>query len=62
MPTVDELSEGPAAEVVLENAYRKAAARSLRRELPVLGVDTVVSLGARDLRQAAGRRRTPRRC
>ncbi len=33
-------------EVVLENAYRKAAGRG-ERELPVLGVDTVVSLGLR---------------
>jgi nucleoside triphosphate pyrophosphatase len=42
---VTELSEGPAAEVALENAYRKAAAIA-PAELPVLGVDTVVSLGA----------------
>jgi septum formation protein len=42
---VDELSDGPAAEVALENAYRKAAAIA-PAELPVLGVDTVVSLGA----------------
>jgi septum formation protein len=46
VPSVDELSEGPAAEVALENAYRKAAAIA-PAELPVLGVDTVVSLGAR---------------
>jgi septum formation protein len=43
---VHELSEGPAAEVALENAYRKAAAIA-PAPLPVLGVDTVVSLGAR---------------
>jgi septum formation protein len=44
-PSVEELSEGPAAEVALENAYRKAAAIA-PAQLPVLGVDTVVSLGA----------------
>ncbi|MFZ1992831.1 MAG: Maf family protein [Solirubrobacteraceae bacterium] len=44
VPAVDELSEGPAAEVALENAYRKAAAVA-PVQLPVLGVDTVVSLG-----------------
>jgi septum formation protein len=44
IPAVDELSEGPAAEVALENAYRKAAAIA-PAEQPVLGVDTVVSLG-----------------
>jgi septum formation protein len=47
---VEELEEGPPPEVVLENAYRKAAAVA---SLPagasalVLGVDTVVALGAR---------------
>jgi septum formation protein len=46
VPAVQELSEGPAAEVALENAYRKAAAIA-PADLPVLGVDTVVSLGAR---------------
>jgi septum formation protein len=45
VPEVEEVSEGPAAEVALENAYRKAAAVA-PAELPVLGVDTVVSLGA----------------
>ena len=45
VPEVDELSDGPAAEVALENAYRKAAAIGARADLPVLGVDTVVSLG-----------------
>jgi septum formation protein len=44
IPAVDELSEGPAAELALENAYRKAAAVA-PAELPVLAVDTVVSLG-----------------
>lgn len=53
MPDVAELTEGPPAEVAIENAYRKAAAVS--RGLSgaeangscVLGVDTVVALGAR---------------
>lgn len=45
VPEVHELSDGPAAEVALENAYRKAAAIA-PAQLPVLGVDTVVSLGA----------------
>jgi septum formation protein len=44
VPAVDELSAGPAAEVAVENAYRKAASIA-PAELPVLGVDTVVSLG-----------------
>jgi septum formation protein len=44
VPSVQELSDGPAAEVALENAYRKAAAIA-PAVLPVLGVDTVVSLG-----------------
>jgi nucleoside triphosphate pyrophosphatase len=58
VPAVDELEEGPAAEVALENAYRKAAAIA-PADLPVLGVDTVVSLGrelfgkARDAAHAA---------
>jgi septum formation protein len=49
VPNVEELTEGPVAEVVLENAYRKAAAvaaTAVGGEPPVLGVDTVVSLGA----------------
>jgi septum formation protein len=50
VPNVEELAEGPVAEVVLENAYRKAAAAAVAAsavagEPPVLGVDTVVSLG-----------------
>jgi septum formation protein len=48
---VEELEEGPAVEVALENAYRKATAVARAgdgRSLPVLGVDTVVSLGARN--------------
>ncbi len=46
IPEVAELSDGPAAEVALENAYRKASAIA-PADLPVLGVDTVVSLGRR---------------
>ena len=42
---VDELDAGPAPEVALENAYRKAAAVVRPGDPPVLGVDTVVSLG-----------------
>ena len=54
----DELEDGPAAEVALENAYRKAAAVARGDDdvppaLPVLGVDTVVSLGARNFGKAA---------
>jgi septum formation protein len=48
VPDVEELEEGPAAEVALDNAYRKASAIA-PAELPVLGVDTVVSLGRRIL-------------
>ena len=46
VPEVEELEDGPAHEVALENAYRKAAAVAGNGRL-VLGVDTVVSLGAR---------------
>ena len=54
----DELEQGPAAEIALENAYRKAAAVAQGDDavppgLPVLGVDTVVSLGARTFGKAA---------
>ena len=44
---VEEVEQGPAIEVALENAYRKAAAvaAGARTNLPILGVDTVVSLG-----------------
>jgi septum formation protein len=45
VPDVEELDDGPAAEVALENAYRKAAAVA-PAGLPILGVDTVVCLGA----------------
>ena len=46
---VEELESGPPEEVVLENAYRKAAkvaATEGSGGLAVLGVDTVVSLGS----------------
>jgi septum formation protein len=51
---VDELEEGPPHEVALENAYRKAvavaatvSAEGAVGSRPVLGVDTMVSLGSR---------------
>jgi septum formation protein len=45
---VDELESGPPHEVALENAYRKASAIHIGgADAPVLGVDTVVALGAR---------------
>ena len=46
---VDELAAGPPEEVVLENAWRKAtriAETAGSGHPPILGVDTVVSLGA----------------
>ena len=48
MPEVEELESGPAHEVAVENAYRKATA--VAREMAdslVLGIDTVVSVGPR---------------
>jgi septum formation protein len=49
VPEVDELETGPPQEVAVENAYRKAAAVAVAApsETLVLGVDTVVALGAR---------------
>ena len=48
VPDVEELETGPPHEVALENAYRKASAIAAgTADEPVLGVDTVVSLGAR---------------
>ncbi len=45
---VDELEEGPPNEVAVENAYRKASAiASANPDALVLGVDTVVAIGAR---------------
>lgn len=54
MPAVEELSEGDPAEVVLENARRKAAAGSdlAGPEALVLGVDTDVALEGRLLGKA----------
>ncbi|MGZ4181889.1 MAG: Maf family protein [Solirubrobacteraceae bacterium] len=48
IPDVEELETGPPHEVAIENAYRKAAGAVTRdSEEPVLGVDTIVSIGAR---------------
>ena len=48
VPDVEELESGPPHEVALENAYRKASAVAARTTGGlVLGVDTIVSLGAR---------------
>jgi septum formation protein len=48
VPGIDEVEDGPPHEVALENAYRKAAAVAGEGSGGlVLGVDTVVSLGAR---------------
>ena len=47
---VDELTAGPPEEVALENAHRKARAVADATpgiDAPVLGVDTIVALGAR---------------
>ena len=49
---VDELTEGPPEEVVLENAFRKAQAAFVAEgapgsEVAVLGVDTIVAVGRR---------------
>jgi len=45
VPGVEELESGPPNEVALENAHRKASA--VAADGPVLGVDTVVSVGSR---------------
>jgi septum formation protein len=48
VPDVHELETGPPHEVAIENAYRKAAAAvTPGGEQPVLGVDTIVSIGSR---------------
>jgi septum formation protein len=45
---VEELEAGPPHEVAAENAYRKAAAAAVdAADAVVLGVDTIVALGAR---------------
>jgi len=59
VPEVEELDSGPAAEVTVENAYRKAEAVARRLAgrqptMPVLAVDTVVTLGARLFGKPAG--------
>jgi septum formation protein len=47
VPDVEELESGPPHEIAIENAYRKAAAvASQNPGALVLGVDTIVSLGA----------------
>ncbi len=49
VPDVEELAAGPPHELVAENAYRKAAAAAGRdgaADALVLGVDTIVALGA----------------
>ncbi len=51
VPGVEELEAGPPNEVAVENAYRKAAA--VAGDV-VLGVDTVVSVGARIYGKPAG--------
>ena len=52
---VEELAEGPPHEVVVENAYRKAAAvAGLAGGELVLGVDTIVTLGGRIYGKPAG--------
>ncbi|MGZ4173906.1 MAG: Maf family protein [Solirubrobacteraceae bacterium] len=52
---VPELMQGPPHEVALENAYRKAAAVAAERpDALVLGVDTLVTLGARIFGKPAG--------
>ncbi len=48
VPGVEELESGPPYDVALENAYRKASAvAGYAAEGLVIGVDTIVSLGAR---------------
>jgi septum formation protein len=47
VPEAEELSEGPANEVAVENAFRKASAIAADADALVLGVDTVVALGSR---------------
>ncbi len=43
----EELTAGPPEEVAVENAYRKATAVGGRPSAAVLGVDTIVAVGAR---------------
>jgi septum formation protein len=52
---VEELEAGPPGEVAVENAYRKAAAIATRHAgALILGVDTIVSIGARIYGKPAG--------
>jgi len=45
---VEELEAGPPDEIAIENAYRKAAdVATSEEDQPVLGVDTVVTIGGR---------------
>lgn len=46
-PDVREREQGPPEEVVLDNAFRKAAAAAARATVAVLGVDTIVAVGDR---------------
>jgi septum formation protein len=47
-PEADELVSGPPHELAIENAYRKASAVAAgHADATVLGVDTIVALGAR---------------
>jgi septum formation protein len=46
VPGAEELEQGPPHEVAVENAFRKAASVGAG-DAPVLGVDTVVSIGSR---------------
>jgi septum formation protein len=56
-PRTEELEQGPPHEVAIENAYRKAAAVAEHHPTDVvLGVDTVVALGARIYGKPADRR------
>ena len=55
VPDVEELQTGPPHEVALENAFRKASAVAGRTGgALVLGVDTLVTLGARVYGKPAG--------
>jgi septum formation protein len=57
VPGVEELEAGPPHEVAVENAYRKARhVADAESDARILGVDTVVALGA----QIYGKPETPR--
>ena len=62
LPDVEELTDGPPEEVVVENARRKAAAGRQAGEGPLtLGVDTEVILAGRLLGKASDRTEARRR-